>query len=158
MTALELESVSRQFVTPDGGSYRALDNVSLAIPAGAFVAIVGPSGCGKSTLLNIAAGLVSPSSGSVRVNGEGLSGLNRRATYMFQQDALLPWKNVRENVALGLVLAGVASADAQRTSERVACARGTLDVRCALPVAAERRDAQARRRWRRTGFSIAECC
>ena len=112
MTALELESVSRQFVTPDGGSYRALDNVSLAIPAGAFVAIVGPSGCGKSTLLNIAAGLMPPSSGSVRVNGERLSGLNRRATYMFQQDALLPWKNVRDNVALGLVLAGVASADA----------------------------------------------
>jgi NitT/TauT family transport system ATP-binding protein len=112
MTALELESVSRQFVTPDGGSYCALDDVSLAIPAGAFVAIVGPSGCGKSTLLNIAAGLVPPSSGSVLVNGEGLSGLNRRATYMFQQDALLPWKNVRENVALGLVLAGVASADA----------------------------------------------
>jgi NitT/TauT family transport system ATP-binding protein len=112
MTALELESVSRQFVTPDGGSYCALDNVSLAIPAGAFVAIVGPSGCGKSTLLNIAAGLVPPSSGSIRVDGEPLSGLNRRATYMFQQDALLPWKNVRENVALGLVLAGVASADA----------------------------------------------
>ena len=112
MTALELESVSRQFVTPDGGSYRALDNVSLAIPAGAFVAIVGPSGCGKSTLLNIAAGLMPPSSGSVRVNGERLSGLNRRATYMFQQDALLPWKSVRDNVALGLVLAGVASADA----------------------------------------------
>jgi NitT/TauT family transport system ATP-binding protein len=112
MTALELESVSRQFVTPDGGSYRALDNVSLAIPAGAFVAIVGPSGCGKSTLLNIAAGLVPPSSGSVRVDGEALSGLNRRATYMFQQDALLPWKNVRENVALGLVLAGVSIADA----------------------------------------------
>jgi sulfonate transport system ATP-binding protein len=112
MTALELESVSRQFVTPDGGSYRALDSVSLAIPAGAFVAIVGPSGCGKSTLLNIAAGLVPPSSGSVRVDGEALSGLNRRATYMFQQDALLPWKNVRENVALGLVLAGVASAEA----------------------------------------------
>jgi sulfonate transport system ATP-binding protein len=112
MTALELESVAREFVTPDGGSYRALDNVSLAIPAGAFVAIVGPSGCGKSTLLNIAAGLVPPSSGSVLVNGEGLSGLNRSATYMFQQDALLPWKNVRENVALGLVLAGVASAEA----------------------------------------------
>jgi len=117
MTALELESVSRQFVTPDGGSYRALDNVSLAIPAGAFVAIVGPSGCGKSTLLNIAAGLMPPSSGSVRVNGERLSGLNRRATYMFQQDALLPWKNVRDNVALGLVLAGVASADANARAD-----------------------------------------
>src|SRR4029434_7586652 len=90
----------------------SLDTVSLAIRAGAFVAIVGPSGCGKSTLLNIAAGLVAPSSGSVRVDGEALSGLTRRATYMFQQDALLPWKNVRENVALGLVLAGVAAADA----------------------------------------------
>ena len=107
MTALELESVSKQFVTPDGGSYRALENVSLAVRAGAFVAIVGPSGCGKSTLLNIAAGLQPPSSGSVRVDGEPLSGLNRRATYMFQQDALLPWKNVRDNVALGLVLAGM---------------------------------------------------
>jgi sulfonate transport system ATP-binding protein len=117
MTALELESVSRQFVTPDGGSYRALDDVSLAIPAGAFVAIVGPSGCGKSTLLNIAAGLVAPSSGSVRVDGNALSGLNRRATYMFQQDALLPWKNVRENVALGLVLAGVAAADANARAD-----------------------------------------
>ena len=112
MTALELESVSRQFVTPDGGSYRALDSVSLAIPAGAFVAIVGPSGCGKSTLLNIAAGLVPPSSGSVRVDGEALSGLNRRATYMFQQDALLPWKTVRDNVALGLTLSGVARQEA----------------------------------------------
>jgi NitT/TauT family transport system ATP-binding protein len=111
MTALELESVSKEFVTPDGGSYCALENVSLVVPSGAFVAIVGPSGCGKSTLLNIAAGLLPPSSGSVRVDAETLSGLNRRATYMFQQDALLPWKNVRENVALGLVLAGSDAAD-----------------------------------------------
>src|SRR5204862_2669354 len=72
-----------------------------------FVAIVGPSGCGKSTLLNLVAGLMSPSSGRILVSGEQLAGLNRRATYMFQQDALLPWKDVRENVALGLILAGV---------------------------------------------------
>jgi NitT/TauT family transport system ATP-binding protein len=108
MTALELEHVSRHFETPDGRSYCALDEVSLVVPAGAFVAIVGPSGCGKSTLLNIAAGLLIPSAGRVRVDGEALAGLNRRATYMFQQDALLPWKNVRENVALGLTLGGVA--------------------------------------------------
>ena len=111
MTALELEHVSRHFETPDGRSYCALDEVSLVVPAGAFVAIVGPSGCGKSTLLNIAAGLLMPSSGRVRVDGEVLAGLNRRATYMFQQDALLPWKNVRENVALGLTLGGVARAE-----------------------------------------------
>ena len=111
MTALELESVTKYFVTPDGGRYCTLENVSLTVRAGAFVAIVGPSGCGKSTLLNIAAGLLPPSSGSVRVDAETLPGLNQRATYMFQQDALLPWKNVRDNVALGLVLAGSGAAE-----------------------------------------------
>jgi NitT/TauT family transport system ATP-binding protein len=111
MTALELEHVTREFDTPDGRRYCALEDVSLVVPAGAFVAIVGPSGCGKSTLLNVAAGLLPPSSGQVRVDGDALTGLNRRATYMFQQDALLPWKNVRENVALGLTLAGATRAD-----------------------------------------------
>jgi NitT/TauT family transport system ATP-binding protein len=112
MIAVELDRVSRDFMTPDGRGYRALDDISLSIAAGSFTAIVGPSGCGKSTLLNIAAGLLAPSTGSVRVDGEALTGLNRRATYMFQQDALLPWKTVRENVALGLTLGGVPRADA----------------------------------------------
>ena len=117
MIALELDRVSRDFTTPDGRGYRALDDISLSIPAGSFVAIVGPSGCGKSTLLNIAAGLLAPSTGSVRVDGEPLVGLNRRATYMFQQDALLPWKTVRENVALGLTLGGVAKPDAHARAD-----------------------------------------
>lgn len=110
--ALELDRVSRDFIAPDGRGYRAIDDVSLTIQAGAFVALVGPSGCGKSTILNLAAGLLTPSSGRVRVDGTDLVGLNRRATYMFQQDALLPWKNVRDNVALGLTLAGSSRADA----------------------------------------------
>jgi NitT/TauT family transport system ATP-binding protein len=112
MIALELDGVTRDFATPDGGTYRAIDEISLSIEAGAFVAIVGPSGCGKSTLLNVAAGLLAPTAGRVRVDGEELQGVNRGATYMFQQDALLPWKNVRENVGLGLTLAGVSRADA----------------------------------------------
>jgi len=113
MIALELDHVCRDFATPDGGTYRAIEDISLMIDAGAFAAIVGPSGCGKSTLLNVAAGLLPPTSGRVRVGGADLNGLNRQATYMFQQDALLPWKNVRDNVALGLTLAGVSRADAQ---------------------------------------------
>jgi NitT/TauT family transport system ATP-binding protein len=108
MIALELDDVSRSFEGPDGRSYEALAHVSLAVRQGCFAAIVGPSGCGKSTLLNLAAGLLTPSSGRIRVGGEPLAGLNRRATYMFQQDALLPWKDIRENVALGLILAGAA--------------------------------------------------
>jgi NitT/TauT family transport system ATP-binding protein len=63
-------------------------------------------------LLNVAAGLLGPTAGRVRVDGEELQGLNHRATYMFQQDALLPWKNVRDNVGLGLTLAGVPRAEA----------------------------------------------
>jgi NitT/TauT family transport system ATP-binding protein len=117
MTALELDSVSHYFDTPDGRSYCALEEVSLVVPAGAFVAIVGPSGCGKSTLLNIAAGLLAASSGRVRVEGAELVGLNRRTTYMFQQDALLPWKNVRENVALGLTLGAIARAEGNRRAD-----------------------------------------
>ena len=112
MIALELDRVSRDFTAPDGSGYRALEDVSLAVVEGSFVAIVGPSGCGKSTLLNISAGLLNASSGTVRVGGEPLTGLNRRATYMFQQDALLPWKTVRDNVALGLTIGGATKAEA----------------------------------------------
>jgi len=116
-SALEFDRVSRDFTMPDGRRYRALDEISFAVSAGSFVAIAGPSGCGKSTLLNIAAGLLTPSSGRVRVDGEPLDGLNRRATYMFQQDALLPWKTVRDNVALGLMLSGVTRAGAHARAD-----------------------------------------
>ncbi len=115
--ALEFDRVSRDFTLPDGRLYHALDQISFAISAGSFVAIAGPSGCGKSTLLNIAAGLLTPSSGRVHVDGEPLDGLNRRATYMFQQDALLPWKTVRDNVALGLMLSGVTRAGAHARAD-----------------------------------------
>jgi NitT/TauT family transport system ATP-binding protein len=117
MIAIELDDVARSFELADGGSYSALARVSFAVPQGSFVAIVGPSGCGKSTLLNLVAGLMSPSSGRILVSGEPLAGLNRRATYMFQQDALLPWKDVRENVALGLILAGVGRPAAHRRAD-----------------------------------------
>lgn len=117
MVPLEFEHVSRDFTTPDGRTYRAIDDVSLSVAAGSFVALVGPSGCGKSTLLNIAAGLLDPTAGRVRVDGEPFVGANRHATYMFQQDALLPWKNVRDNIALGLVLAGTPTRDARERAD-----------------------------------------
>jgi sulfonate transport system ATP-binding protein len=114
---IALDRVSRTFTMPDGGSYCALDQISCAIPGGSFCAIVGPSGCGKSTLLNIIAGLIAPSAGSLRIADAALAGLNRRATYMFQQDALLPWKDVRENVALGLTLAGIRRPEAHAQAD-----------------------------------------
>lgn len=101
MEAIRLHRVSKSF-----GSYTAVRNIDLEVRAGAFVSVVGPSGCGKSTLLNLAAGLADCTEGSVSIFGEPLQGLNRRAGYMFQQDALLPWKTVLENVALGLRFRG----------------------------------------------------
>jgi NitT/TauT family transport system ATP-binding protein len=89
------------------GNYVALDQVALRIQEGEFVAIVGPTGCGKSTLLNIMAGLLSPSAGRVYIFGQALQGLNRQAGYLFQQDALLPWKTATDNVGAGLLFRGM---------------------------------------------------
>src|SRR5690242_10116313 len=104
--AIELTGVTRAFTT-ERGRYVAVEEISLAIPRGQFLAVVGPSGCGKSTILGMIAGLTNPSAGSVTIYGEPLRGINRRAAYMFQQDALLPWKTVLDNVAFGPMLQGV---------------------------------------------------
>jgi NitT/TauT family transport system ATP-binding protein len=93
----------------ENGSYTAVERADLTVGDGEFVAIVGPTGCGKSTLLNAAAGLISPSAGKVEILGRPLAGLNDRAGYLFQADALFPWKTAIENVAIGLQVAGVAA-------------------------------------------------
>ncbi len=93
--------------------YVALDGVDLGVREGEFVAIVGPTGCGKTTLLNLVAGLLPPDAGRVEVFGESLNGLNRHATYLFQQDVLLPWKTAEENVMLGLLFRRVPREEAR---------------------------------------------
>ena len=89
------------------GEYVAVEGVNLSVREGEFVSLVGPTGCGKSTLLNVAAGLLSPSAGEVLLEGRPLKGLNPVAGYLFQQDAILPWKTALDNVALPLVFRGV---------------------------------------------------
>jgi NitT/TauT family transport system ATP-binding protein len=81
----------------DAGYYTAIKDISLSIAPGEFVSLVGPTGCGKSTLLNVAAGLLAPSAGTVRIHGVELSGINEQAGYMFQADALMPWRSARAN-------------------------------------------------------------
>ncbi len=90
--------------------------ISLEVRAGTFLSVVGPSGCGKSTLLNMAAGLMEPTEGTVEVFGEPLVGINRKAGYMFQQDALLPWKTVLDNILLGLELRGTDRKQAEQSA------------------------------------------
>jgi sulfonate transport system ATP-binding protein len=115
--AVTLADVTVAFRLADGGAYPAVDRTSLAVADGEFVTIVGPTGCGKSTLLNIAAGLIAPSAGSVDIFGAPLSGLNRQAGYLFQADALLPWKTALENVAIGLETSGSARAEARARAQ-----------------------------------------
>jgi NitT/TauT family transport system ATP-binding protein len=115
--AVALSQVAVTFLLADGGAYPAVDRTSLAVNDGEFVAIVGPTGCGKSTLLNIAAGLIAPSSGGVEIFGVPLSGLNRQAGYLFQAEALFPWKTALENVAIGLETAGTARSEARERAQ-----------------------------------------
>jgi len=116
MAAVEFDRITCTFAARGraSGSYTAVKDVTLSIAEGEFVSVVGPTGCGKSTLLNVAAGLLRPSSGELRVEGKPLAGINRRAGYMFQAEALMPWRSALDNVTAGLEFRGVAREEARR--------------------------------------------
>ncbi len=114
--AIALQGITKSFLKPDGEVYKAVSGLDLSIQEGEFVALVGPSGCGKSTLLNIIAGLDQPTAGQALVDGRVVSGIDRRTGFLFQDDALLPWRSVEDNVGLGLRLRGFSKAE---TRERV---------------------------------------
>lgn len=112
MSFLEFRQISVAF-----GAYVAVEGMNLGLAPGEFVSLVGPTGCGKSTLLNAAAGLLIPSHGEVLVEGKPLKGLNPIAGYLFQQDAILPWKTALDNVALPLVFRGMGWREARERAQ-----------------------------------------
>ena len=111
-TAIALDRATVAFRLADGRVYTAVEQADLSVDHGGFVAIVGPTGCGKSTLLNVTAGLLKPAAGTARIFDKPLNGLNRDAGYLFQADALFPWKTAIDNVAIGLEIRGTPRADA----------------------------------------------
>jgi NitT/TauT family transport system ATP-binding protein len=115
--AVALDDVSITFHLADGGSHQAVQHASLSVADGEFVSIVGPTGCGKTTLLNAAAGLFPPSAGRVEIFRIPLEGLNRQSGYLFQSEALFPWKTALENVAIGLEIAGVPQFEARARAQ-----------------------------------------
>lgn len=117
--ALAFDHVTSRFAARRrrGESYVALNDVSLAVRDGEFVSIVGPTGCGKSTVLNLAAGLLRPSEGSISAFGSPLVGLNRKAGYLFQADALFPWSTALDNVTAGLRYRGTNPIEARDLAE-----------------------------------------
>ncbi len=114
--ALSLDNITCTFASNDGAGnrYVAVSQATIHVAPGEFVSVVGPTGCGKSTLLNVGAGLLAPTSGQVRVFGKPLQGVNHRAGYMFQGEALMPWRSALSNVTAGLQFAGVATDQAEQ--------------------------------------------
>ena len=98
---IQVRNVYKWFITTRS-DVLALEDCSLDIGKGDFVAFVGPSGCGKSTLLNIIAGLMSPTSGSIIYQGEELKGVNQKVGYITQHDSIFPWMTVEQNVGISL--------------------------------------------------------
>jgi NitT/TauT family transport system ATP-binding protein len=99
--AIEITNVTRRFLTPDGRFNTAMRDFSLTVARGEFVCVVGPTGCGKSTTLNLVTGLIRPSAGQVQVLGLPVAGIDTRVGFVFQSDALFPWRNVLDNVSAG---------------------------------------------------------
>jgi NitT/TauT family transport system ATP-binding protein len=111
--AIELRGVTKRFLTPSGGIYTALRDLDMAVEPGEFCAVVGPTGCGKSTTLALISGLEPASEGEVEVFGKPVSGIAEGIGYVFQADAVFPWKTVLENVAAGPRYKGTSNRDAR---------------------------------------------
>ena len=107
MDCITLKNVKKDFITGKGDKVAALGNVNLSVPESEFVCILGPSGCGKSTLLRIIAGLESATEGEVIYRGKPITGAHKEIGMVFQNYSLMPWLNVRDNIALGLDFAGI---------------------------------------------------
>ncbi len=120
-TAIELRNVTKRFRTPTGQAYTAIRDLTLSVAPGEFCAVVGPTGCGKSTTLGLISGLERPSAGEVQVMGKPVQGIDPRIGYVFQTDAVFPWKNVLSNVATGPLFRGQPKAEAfQRARDWIA--------------------------------------
>ncbi|GGB28919.1 mannosyltransferase [Flexivirga endophytica] len=109
---VELSHATKRFVKAGGGIHTAAADITMTVDAGEFVAVVGPTGCGKSTTLSLVSGLEPPSDGVVRVNDLPVQGIPDGVGYMFQADAMLPWRNVLANVAAGPMWRGMSKSDA----------------------------------------------
>ena len=106
--AIELLGVTRRFVTADAKVTTALRDFTMTVGKGEFTCVVGPTGCGKSTTLNLVTGLARPNEGTVRVMGRPVAGISPDIGFVFQADALFPWRNVLDNVAAGPMFRGMA--------------------------------------------------
>ena len=133
MSGVIIENLSKSFPKEDGGVIWALKNINLEIRDKEFVCLVGPSGCGKTTLLRIIAGLETPTTGRVIVDGNEVTGPDPRRGMVFQEYSLFPWRKVIDNIAFGLEMRGVEKEERRKTAERYLEMVGLSQFRDAYP-------------------------
>ena len=115
---LSVQGVTKRFGTGER-ALTAVDGMSFDVRRGSFLSILGPSGCGKSTLFNMMAGLMAPTSGDIRLNGESILCRPGQMGYMLQRDLLLPWRTIEDNISLGQTLHGVPKCRAREDARRM---------------------------------------
>jgi NitT/TauT family transport system ATP-binding protein len=124
---IEIQDIGRSFRTRDGGTFKALEDVSFSVQDKEFFSIIGPSGCGKTTLLKMAAGLARPTSGQILIDGQAVTGPGDDRAMVFQQFVLLPWADVLTNVGFGLEMRGMSRKESREAArpflERVGLTR-----------------------------------
>lgn len=116
-TVLTVDGLGKQFATADG-TLTAVDDMSFSVGKGEFVTVIGPSGCGKSTLFAMIGGLTEPSTGTVSIGGERVSGPHPAISMVFQEESTFPWRTVTDNVAFSLEIAGKPKAERHEIARR----------------------------------------
>ncbi|HJV44510.1 MAG TPA: ABC transporter ATP-binding protein [Bacillota bacterium] len=129
---ISFDHVTKTFITHDGEN-QALENISFTVGDGEFVTLLGPSGCGKSTLLSMLAGLFRPTSGNITIRGEKVSGPSRQIGYMLQQDYLLSWRTIRENILLGLEIQKTLTVETEKKALKLLSEMGLLSYKDHFP-------------------------
>lgn len=130
---VQFNRAGKSFLAAQNRTVRALQDVTMSVAEGEFVAIVGPSGCGKSTTLNILSGLTDLTQGEVLLGGKPPEQSKLDIGYVFQQDSVLPWKHVLDNIELGLLLRGVPSAERREKAQRLVEVTGLTGFESSYP-------------------------
>ncbi|WP_159499048.1 ABC transporter ATP-binding protein [Microbacterium sp. 18062] len=116
---IQLTNLHKEFALGGGEVRRVVDDISFSVRPGEFVSVIGPSGCGKSTMFNIIAGLETPTSGEVAIDGTNAIGERHHTAYMPQKDLLFPWRTIVQNAALGLEVQGMVKKKARATAREL---------------------------------------
>ncbi len=128
------ENLSISYTNNETGKvHLAVKDISLAVKTNEFLVVVGPSGCGKSTVLSAIAGFMKPTSGSLKMHKKPIDGPGADRGVVFQDYALLPWKNVLDNVALGLKFRGIKKAERHRIAREYLALAGLADAETKFP-------------------------